>query len=42
MILIFILDAKMGGLARIGTGKEISQGDLEGIGRKNCKIETGW
>lgn len=41
MLLIFILDTKMGGLACIGKGKEIPQGELEGIGIGNCKIGTG-
>lgn len=30
LLLIFILDAKMGGLAHIGKGEEIPQGDPRG------------
>lgn len=41
MIVIFVLDAKMGGSVRIGKGKQIPQGDLEGIGIGNCEIGTG-
>jgi len=39
-LLIFVLDAKMGGLAHIGKSREDAQGDLEGIGIENCKIGT--
>lgn len=41
MLLIFILDAKMGGFILIDKGKETPQGDLECIERENCKIGTG-
>lgn len=41
MLLIFILDAKMGGLTLIDKGKETAQGDLECIDRENCKTGTG-
>lgn len=41
IVLILMLDAKMRGLACTGKRKEISQGDLEGIGRENCKIGIG-
>lgn len=37
----YILDATMGGLAGIGKGREITQGDLEGIGMENCNWERG-
>lgn len=41
MLLIFILDAKMGGLILIDKGKETPQGDLECIDRETCKTGTG-
>lgn len=35
ILLTFIFDAKMGGLTLIGKGKEIPQGDPNGIGIEN-------
>lgn len=41
MLLIFTLDAKMGGLILTDKGKETPQGDLECIDRENCETGTG-